>query len=68
MIIIDRFEGKYAVCEENDKQILIEKEILPSNAKEGDVLEMFEGHYFINSDETEKRREEINSLQDDLWE
>ena len=37
--IIDRFEGKWAVCEAEDgKMIDIEKSKLPKNARAGDVI------------------------------
>lgn len=68
MIIIDRFEGEYAVCEDDEKQVLIEKSKLLSNAKEGDVLEKTPQGYVVNVAETEIRREKINALQNDLWE
>ncbi len=68
-VIIDRFEGDYAVCEkENFEMIDIEIEKLPANVKEGDVL-IIDGKYIkIDTIETEKRRKEIQSLMDELWE
>lgn len=68
-VTIDRFEGDYAVCEkENRDMIDIEIKKLPANVKEGDVL-IIDGEYIIiDTFETEKRRKEIQSLMDDLWE
>jgi len=38
-VIVDRFEGKYAVCEkEGNVMINIEKSQLPKGVKEGDVI------------------------------
>lgn len=38
-IIIDRFEGSYAVCEDEAKNLLsISRQELPQNCKEGDIL------------------------------
>ena len=73
MLIVDRFEGNFAVCELVDKdsgttQILIEKEKLPLNVKEGDVLFVSEKGYEIDLTQTEKRREKIKKLQNSLWE
>lgn len=68
MIIIDRFEGKFAVCEDDDKQILIEKSQLSQDAKEGDVIEKSSCGYVVNVIETQKRREKIIALQKSLWE
>ncbi len=40
-LIVDRFEGTYAVCEQEDQTIVkIEKSKLPKGTKEGDVLIM----------------------------
>ncbi|MCK9216967.1 MAG: DUF3006 domain-containing protein [Firmicutes bacterium] len=68
-VIIDRFEDDYAVCEkENRDMIDIEIKKLPANVKEGDVL-IINGEYItIDTIETKKKRKEIRSLMDDLWE
>jgi len=68
-VIIDRFEGIYAVCEKEDKTMIdILKINLPSKAKEGDVLIFENNMIFIDVEETEKRRREIEKLTEDLWE
>ena len=68
-VIIDRFEGIYAVCEKEDKTMMdILKINLPSKAKEGDVLIFENNMIFIDVEETEKRRREIEKLTEDLWE
>ncbi len=44
-VIIDRFEGKYAVCEKKNLEMIdIEIDKLPKEVKEGDVL-IIEGKY-----------------------
>ena len=54
-VIIDRFEGIYAVCEKEDKTMMdILKINLPSKAKEGDVLIFENNMIFIDVEETEK--------------
>lgn len=69
MLTIDRFEGNFAVCiDENCKTIKIEKKELPSNAKEGDILEKSENCYIINKEKTQLKFDEIKKLQDSLWE
>ncbi|MDD2482625.1 MAG: DUF3006 domain-containing protein [Lutispora sp.] len=66
--IIDRFEGDYAVCEDVNKEIInIERTEIPSEAKEGDVIVRHEGKIYIDIDETNKRKENIQRLMDDLW-
>ena len=68
-VIIDRFEGDYAVCEKEDRTMMDIKRIkLPSGAKEGDVLRSDNGMITLDKDETEKRRREIEKLTEDLWE
>ncbi len=62
-LIIDRFEGNYAVVEtENKKMFNLPKEILPSDAKEGDVISII-----IDHTTTKERKEKISRLMDDLW-
>ena len=67
-VIIDRFEGDFAVCEKEDRQMLdIERHKIPSSAKEGDVLDITNDQITIDFKETEKRRKEIEELTKDLW-
>lgn len=68
-LIIDRFEGKYAVCEtEKRKMINIEKSKLPFTAKEGDVIFKENGKYIIDVNNTKEREKTIQSLMDELFE
>jgi hypothetical protein len=40
-LIIDRFEGQFAVCQQPDRSMLkIPRRLIPSEAREGDVLEV----------------------------
>ncbi|MFL0267972.1 DUF3006 domain-containing protein [Candidatus Clostridium radicumherbarum] len=67
-VIIDRFEGNYAVCEEEDRTMIdIEKSKLPPGAKEGDVLAILDDEITIDIIETEKRKKIIEELTKDLW-
>jgi len=60
---IDRFEGEVAVIElENKKMINISKEILPINAKEGDIISVN-----IDDKSTAQRKESISKLIKDVW-
>lgn len=68
-LIIDRFEGDFAVCEKEDKTMInIDKANLPQQAKEGDVIVFKNGKYSINVAETNRRKKKIKELMDDLWE
>lgn len=65
--IIDRFEGEFAVVElENMKMINIEKNKIPKEAEEGDVINI-EDVITVNYAETKKRRNNIENLMEDLW-
>jgi len=68
-VIIDRFEGLYAVCEKEDKTMIdILKINLPFEVKEGDVLILENNMITIDIEETEKRRIKIEKLTEGLWE
>ena len=66
--IIDRFEGKYAVVEIEGKTRDFPKSIFPKSAAVGDVVEIDGEKVKILKDETEKLRQEIEELMDDVWE
>lgn len=67
-VIIDRFEGQYAVCETEDRQMVnIEKAKLPHDAKDGSVLIIGEDKIDIDIKETEERQNKIKILMEDLW-
>ena len=65
MLILDRFEEEYAVCElstdgQEEAYIQIPVVSLPENAQEGDCLyQDSEGEWQIDSALTAKRRQEI---------
>ncbi|MDD6489259.1 MAG: DUF3006 domain-containing protein [Clostridia bacterium] len=62
-VIIDRFEGEYAVVETDDGNFVNLPKILVPDAHEGDVVDII-----INREETEKRSENIQNLMNDLFE
>ena len=67
--IIDRFEGDYAILEDENKNMLdILKSSLPDKVKEGDVLILKSNSYTIDQDETNKRKDQIQKLMNELWE
>lgn len=68
-VIIDRFEGAYAICEkESGKMSKIEKSKLPSGVSEGDVIIIDGDNITIDRDETQKRKDRIEKLMGKLWE
>lgn len=60
-LIIDRFEGIYAICEEEDKSISkIPKYKLPLDCKEGDCLLLnSDGMYQLDTEDTSDRKKKI---------
>ena len=67
-VVIDRFEGKYAVCEKEDRTMInIERVSIPEDAKEGDVINISQHGINIDLEETCKRKREIEELTKDLW-
>lgn len=69
-LIVDRFEGDFAVCEKqkDGKMINILKDKLPKNIKEGDYLRITDQEVIIDYDKRKAREEKIKNLMDDLWE
>lgn len=67
-LIIDRFEGKFAICEDEMQRFFaIEVGDLPKEAKAGSVLEIDEdGGIAVNEEETQRRRARILEKQNRL--
>jgi len=56
-LIVDRFEGDFAVCEnENKEMINVCRSELPADVKEGDVLLKMNDKYVIDTAATEERK------------
>ena len=67
-LIIDRFEGIYAVCElENGEFIDVPKEDIPKEAKEGDILIKTDNGYCVDKMATENKRKEIKERMNKLF-
>ena len=62
MLILDRFEGDFAVIETESGMISIPKAELPADAAEGSILRISVDH-----DETAARRMRIEKLADELF-
>lgn len=68
MIIIDRFEGDFAVVEVDGQAMKdIPRTNIPANAQEGDVLKFVDGLYEIDVEETKRIRDEVETLMKDPW-
>lgn len=67
-VIIDRFEGNFAVCEmENRSRINLEKDKLPRGAIEGAVLNIDGNTIFVDKEDTERRKEMSKKLLEGLF-
>ena len=70
MLIIDRFEGEYAVCEDPDteKQSILPRVTLPRGVREGDCLiPDGKGGYLLDAQATLSRRARIKAMLEDLY-
>jgi hypothetical protein len=67
-VIIDRFEGDFAVCERPDRTMMnIRRSALPTDAREGDVLEIERDSIRVNPDETARRKKAAEDAIKSLW-
>lgn len=64
MLVIDRFEGEYALIEMNRRIFHIPKVLLPKGAKEGDVLTI---QIAINKEATKEQTRSIDKLADEFF-
>ena len=68
-LIIDRFEGTYAICEDQEKKMFaISLNELPQGAKPGDVLQISgAGELSVDQEETQRRRKQMAGRQSKLF-
>jgi hypothetical protein len=67
-LVIDRFEGAYAVGEKPDRTMVnIPKNKLPPGAKEGDVLIIEGDKIRIDAVETANRKKAAEDLMKGMW-
>ena len=68
-LIIDRFEGTYAICEDQEKKMFaISLNELPQGAKPGNVLQISgAGELSVDQEETQRRRKKMAGLQSKLF-
>lgn len=60
MWIVDRIEGEFALCETEDREMEpVPLKDLPAGVSEGDVLRTGPEGFWIDWEETAKRREKI---------
>ena len=66
---LDRFEGKFAICENRitGEFINVPKNLIDKNAREGDILKFSNNKYLLDEISTQKAREEIKDLAKSLF-
>ncbi|WKV08157.1 DUF3006 domain-containing protein [Thermoanaerobacterium sp. CMT5567-10] len=62
-VIIDRFEGDFAVVEMPNRKMVNLPKVLVPDAHEGDVIDIS-----IDKKETKNRSDKISRMMEDLWE
>jgi hypothetical protein len=68
-VIIDRFEGDFALCEQPDGAMTrMLRTILPVWAREGDVLQVEGSNVSVDREATEARRQETEDMIRDIRE
>jgi len=68
MIILDRFEGNYAIIEIDGEISDVEQHLIDKRAKEGDVLTVIDGIYYKDNQATKKRKKDLADKFKDMWE
>lgn len=70
ILVIDRFEGNFVICENRHTQKMesIELEKIPNQAKEGDVLKFINNKYELDYDEKNEIKNRINEKMKNLFE
>jgi len=68
IVVVDRFEGDYAVCEKEDRTMTnIERRRLPKGVREGDVLVVEGDTVRVDRNGTSRRQREVKKLMNNLW-
>jgi hypothetical protein len=63
-VVVDRFEGDFAVVELPDRTMIdVPKALFPDETIEGDIIEIR-----IDKDEAKNQEAQIKGLMDELWE
>ena len=66
---VDRFEGEYAVLENRKTNELkqVKRDMLPTNIKEGSILQCVNGKYMYNEELTKEETKRIQDRMNKLW-
>ena len=63
MFTVEKIEGYIVTLEDRNNNVFLEinKDILPSNIKEGDILDLVDNKYIINEESTKRVKEDIRN-------
>ena len=66
---VDRFEGEYAVLENRKTNELkqVKRDMLPTNIKEGSILQCVNGKYMYNEELTKEETNRIQDRMNKIW-
>ncbi len=68
MILVNRFEGEYAVCEENGSIINVDIRLFAENVQEGDAVAISQrGLYELDEGLTSALKQKAKELSDGLF-
>lgn len=68
MLVLDRFEGNFAVVEDNGIFKNISRDLIDQNIKEGSVIIKKGNRYVLDKKNSAVRRKKISELQNSLFE
>lgn len=66
-MVIDRIEGDFAVVENEGIMLDIPLSQLPCEAKEGDIVTLYNGVYIVDNKSADEQREEISARLENLF-
>ena len=68
-VSVEHIEKDFVLCEnlKTSEKIYLEKNSVPKNVKEGDVLNLYEDKIEIDKNETLKRKEQLFKLQSEIF-
>ena len=68
-VSVEHVEKDFVLCEnlKNGEKIYLEKNSVPKNIKEGDVLNLYDDKIEIDQNETLKRKEKLFKLQSEIF-
>ncbi|QAA34815.1 DUF3006 domain-containing protein [Clostridium manihotivorum] len=68
IIIVDRIESNFAICEQEDKVIKIDMKCINGMPKDGDILIKKDSFYYIDEELTNNRKAVVDDLMKGMWE